>query len=188
MSLRLSPSSSLCTRLHSPMRSFRRTPLFSRGEALSADDKYPLLVDDYVFLNDEPFSEEFKRVTSNIASGVCKYGLVPKEHWEEPPWIDEEKAAKARKEMEEKKVIYGGSKAYRRMCESRTSLLEAILLVLTRSRWILQVGMRVVSPSRQLSYLKRLKKLTFLALFEIGFFFRHSLLDQYDYYWVSDRR
>ncbi|GAA5995207.1 hypothetical protein JCM5350_008215 [Sporobolomyces pararoseus] len=94
---------------------------------------------DYVFLNDEPFSEEFKRVTSNIASGVCKYGLVPKEHWEEPPWIDEEKAAKARKEMEEKKVIYGGSKAYRRMCR-----------------------------------------------YESGFFFRHSLLDQYDYYWRLD--
>ncbi|GAA5839356.1 hypothetical protein JCM5353_000380 [Sporobolomyces roseus] len=89
---------------------------------------------DYVFLNDEPFSDEFKRYTSGIASGTCKYGLVPKEHWEEPKWIDEDKASKARKEMEEKKVIYGGSKAYRRM-------------------W---------------------------------FFFRHPLLDQYDYYWRLD--
>jgi len=49
---------------------------------------------------------------------------VPKEHWEEPKWIDEEKASKARKEMEEKKVIYGGSKAYRRMCESPLSFFE----------------------------------------------------------------
>ncbi|GAA5993007.1 hypothetical protein JCM10908_000795 [Rhodotorula pacifica] len=70
----------------------------------------------YVFLNDEPFDDNFKRHTSAIASGPCTYGLVPKEHWEEPSWIDETKAAAARQKMEEDKVIYGGSKVYRRMC------------------------------------------------------------------------
>lgn len=61
--------------------------------------------------------EDFKRHTSAIASGPCTYGLVPKEHWEEPAWIDETKAAAARQKMAEDKVIYGDSKVYR--CVSR---------------------------------------------------------------------
>ncbi|TNY24040.1 putative mannosyltransferase [Rhodotorula diobovata] len=90
----------------------------------------------YVFLNDQPFSDEFKRHTSGIASGPCSYGLVPKEHWEEPDWIDEDKAAVERQKMADNKVIYGDSRTYRRMCR-----------------------------------------------YQSGWFFRHPLLAQYDYYW-----
>ncbi|GAA6053243.1 hypothetical protein JCM3770_002674 [Rhodotorula araucariae] len=90
----------------------------------------------YVFLNDQPFSDEFKRHTSGIASGPCSYGLVPKEQWEEPSWIDETKAAAERQRMADAKIIYGDSKTYRRMCR-----------------------------------------------YQSGWFFRHALLDQYDYYW-----
>ncbi|GAA5856961.1 hypothetical protein JCM9279_005034 [Rhodotorula babjevae] len=70
----------------------------------------------YVFLNDQPFDDEFKRHTSGIASGPCSYGLVPKEQWEEPAWIDEDKAAVERQKMADAKVIYGDSRTYRRMC------------------------------------------------------------------------
>ncbi|BGP57933.1 hypothetical protein JCM8202_004634 [Rhodotorula sphaerocarpa] len=70
----------------------------------------------YTFLNDQPFDDDFKRYTSSIASGPCTYGVIPKEHWEEPSWIDEGKAAAARQQMAEQKVIYGDSKPYRRMC------------------------------------------------------------------------
>ncbi|KAM0745921.1 glycosyl transferase [Meredithblackwellia eburnea MCA 4105] len=71
----------------------------------------------YTFLNDEPFSDEFKTYTSGVASGPCTYGLIPKEHWgEEPEWIDQEKAAKARDDMAKAGVIYGGSLPYRHMC------------------------------------------------------------------------
>ncbi|GJN93736.1 hypothetical protein Rhopal_006793-T1 [Rhodotorula paludigena] len=90
----------------------------------------------YVFLNDEPFNDEFKRHTSAIASGPCSYGLVPREHWEEPEWIDESKAAEERKKMADAGVIYGDSRGYRRMCR-----------------------------------------------YQSGYFFRHPLLDTYDYYW-----
>lgn len=38
---------------------------------------------------------------------------MPKEQWEEPAWIDETKAAAARQQMAEDKVIYGDSKVYR---------------------------------------------------------------------------
>lgn len=91
---------------------------------------------DWVFLNDEPFNEEFIKYTSSLVTGQAKYGLIPKEHWSYPDWIDKEKAALAREEMVAKKVIYGGSESYRHMCR-----------------------------------------------FESGFFWRHPLLDDYEYYW-----
>ncbi|KAL1924033.1 uncharacterized protein VTP21DRAFT_7068 [Calcarisporiella thermophila] len=70
----------------------------------------------YVFLNDEPFNEQFIELTKGIISGEAKYGVIPKEHWSIPTWIDEEKARLAREEMERKQVIYGGSLPYRHMC------------------------------------------------------------------------
>ncbi|RKP31201.1 glycosyl transferase [Metschnikowia bicuspidata] len=91
---------------------------------------------DWVFLNDEPFSAELMTTVSALTSGVAKFGVIPKEHWSYPEWIDREKAALAREEMAHKKVIYGGSETYRHMCR-----------------------------------------------FESGFFFRHELLKDYEYYW-----
>ncbi|KAF8461411.1 nucleotide-diphospho-sugar transferase [Kalaharituber pfeilii] len=91
---------------------------------------------DWVFLNDNPFDDQFKRVTSNLVSGKAFYGHIPKEHWSFPDWIDQERAAKTREIMREKKIIYGDSISYRHMCR-----------------------------------------------FESGFFFRHELLKDYDYYW-----
>lgn len=71
---------------------------------------------DWVFLNDEPFTDEFKRVTTSLISGNTKYGLIPEEHWSFPEWIDQDKCAQARKMMMEKGVPYGDSVSYRHMC------------------------------------------------------------------------
>ncbi|KAJ7792881.1 glycosyltransferase family 15 protein [Mycena olivaceomarginata] len=64
----------------------------------------------YVFLNEEPFSDDL--------SAKSWLGLIPKEHWYQPAWIDEEKARASRKKMEEEHVIMGGtgSVPYRNMC------------------------------------------------------------------------
>lgn len=70
----------------------------------------------WVFLNDVEFDDEFKRVTSGLCSGKTEYGLIPKEHWGMPDFIDKAKAAATRKEMGEKKIIYGDSESYRYMC------------------------------------------------------------------------
>ncbi|TFL05206.1 glycosyltransferase family 15 protein [Pterulicium gracile] len=70
----------------------------------------------YTFLNDEPFSDEFKNRVSNIISSDVEFGLIPKEHWVQPDWIDEDKATKGREQMKADKVIYGGSVSYRNMC------------------------------------------------------------------------
>ncbi|ORZ00816.1 glycosyltransferase family 15 protein [Syncephalastrum racemosum] len=90
----------------------------------------------YVFLNDEPFTDEFMELTSNLTTSETKYGLIPKEHWSYPDWIDIPKADQLRKKMGDEGIIYGDSLSYRHMCR-----------------------------------------------FNSGFFFRHPLLDEYDYYW-----
>ena len=91
---------------------------------------------DWVFLNDKPFDDTFKKVTSSLVSGKTHYGEIPKEHWSFPPWIDQKKAEAAREDMRRRKIIYGDSISYRHMCR-----------------------------------------------FESGFFFRHPLLAQFEFYW-----
>lgn len=48
-----------------------------------------------------------RRVTELTDANV-EFGLIPKDHWYQPDWIDEEKASAARKDMEKNQVIYGG--------------------------------------------------------------------------------
>ncbi|ADJ41761.1 ADL265W-Ap [Eremothecium gossypii ATCC 10895] len=91
---------------------------------------------DWVFLNDEEFTDTFKALTSALVSGNTYYGKVPKEHWSFPEWIDQDRAARVRQMMAEKNVIYGDSINYRFMCR-----------------------------------------------YESGLFYRHELLQPYDYYW-----
>lgn len=71
---------------------------------------------DWVFLNDQPFDAEFKKVTTALVSGKTFYGDIPKEHWSFPEWIDQDKAAKVREDMAQAKIIYGDSISYRHMC------------------------------------------------------------------------
>ncbi|KAI8990757.1 nucleotide-diphospho-sugar transferase [Mycotypha africana] len=70
----------------------------------------------WIFLNDEPFTEEFKNLTCAMTNADVQYGLVPKEHWSYPDWIDQDLAAKRRQMMVDQKILYGGSESYRHMC------------------------------------------------------------------------
>ena len=90
----------------------------------------------WVFLNDKPFDETFKKVTTSLISGQTYYGEIAEEHWSFPAWIDQEKARKVREDMAQRKIIYGDSISYRHMCR-----------------------------------------------YESGFFFRHPLMNQFEYYW-----
>lgn len=71
---------------------------------------------DWVFLNNEEFSDEFIKVTQRLVSGRARYGVIPKDHWSYPDWIDQSKAAEGRDKLEAMGVIYGGSESYRHMC------------------------------------------------------------------------
>ncbi|KAJ2760454.1 hypothetical protein H4S06_001717 [Coemansia sp. BCRC 34490] len=70
----------------------------------------------YVFLNNEPFSDDFKARIKSVVSGECHFGLIPNEHWSYPDYINQTRAAEARKDMIERKIIYGGKESYHHMC------------------------------------------------------------------------
>ncbi|KAF9530779.1 glycosyltransferase family 15 protein [Crepidotus variabilis] len=70
----------------------------------------------YVFLNEEPFSDEFKEAISNLTPAQVEFGVIPHDHWYQPDSIDEEKATAAREKMSADNIIYGGSVSYRNMC------------------------------------------------------------------------
>jgi len=70
----------------------------------------------YVFLNEQPFSDQFKTRVTELTDSDVQFGLIPRDHWYQPDWIDEKKATAAREDMIKNQVIYGGSVPYRNMC------------------------------------------------------------------------
>ncbi|KAF7344394.1 Glycosyltransferase family 15 protein [Mycena sanguinolenta] len=70
----------------------------------------------WVFLNDEEFNAEFRREMSKLTNGSVSFGLVPREHWVQPDWIDEDLARAGRDRMVAQDIIYAGSVPYRNMC------------------------------------------------------------------------
>lgn len=70
----------------------------------------------WVFFNDEEFTEEFKIKIKEAISSTAEFGLIPKEHWGYPEFVDQEKAKQERVRMAQDSVIYGGSESYRHMC------------------------------------------------------------------------
>ncbi|KAL8965145.1 MAG: hypothetical protein Q9197_006654 [Variospora fuerteventurae] len=71
---------------------------------------------DWVFLNDKPFDDTFKAVTTAFTSGKTHYGEIAHEHWSFPDFIDQDKARRTREDMAQRNIIYGDSKSYRHMC------------------------------------------------------------------------
>lgn len=41
---------------------------------------------DYVFLNEEEFTEQFKETTQGLTAGHCKYGKIDMKTWLQPDW------------------------------------------------------------------------------------------------------
>lgn len=71
---------------------------------------------DWVFVNDEPFTDEFILATSTYCSGTVRYGIIPHEHWSYPDYVDQQRAKEYRESEEAKSIIYGDSESYRFMC------------------------------------------------------------------------
>lgn len=44
-----------------------------------------------------------------LTSSNISYGVIPRDHWNQPEWIDEEKATMGRNELVSKNIIYGGT-------------------------------------------------------------------------------
>ncbi|KAG7661543.1 uncharacterized protein J8A68_004912 [[Candida] subhashii] len=78
---------------------------------------------DWVFFNNEEFTPQFKNLTSAMASGKVKFGVIPKKFWSYPDWIDQDKAAETRKKMGEQGIRYGDLESYRHMCRFKAGLM-----------------------------------------------------------------
>jgi alpha 1,2-mannosyltransferase len=79
----------------------------------------------WTFLNDVDFDENFKRRISVLTKAPVHYGVIPKEHWVQADWVDEDKASASRQKMVEENVIYGGSLPYRNMCRFNSGVRAA---------------------------------------------------------------
>lgn len=75
------------------------------------NDKYHY---NWLFINDEQFTEQFKTTAKTLCSGKVTFSLIPKEHWGYPEHIDLERAKESRKRLE--LLPYGDSESYRHMC------------------------------------------------------------------------
>jgi alpha 1,2-mannosyltransferase len=102
----------------------------------------------YVFLNEEPFSTEFRRSVKELTQNNIEFGLIPRNHWFQPDSIDEAKAAASRQNMVDNGVIYGG--AY--LGFDFTSIWECRLIGAHRQRPVpqhvpLQFGLLLPAPA-----------------------------------------
>jgi alpha 1,2-mannosyltransferase len=71
---------------------------------------------DWVFLNNDPFTEEFVEKLTPLVSGKVQFGLVPEDQWCFPPWINKNEALSWWREMAERGVIYADLESYHHMC------------------------------------------------------------------------
>ncbi|KZV80307.1 putative mannosyltransferase [Exidia glandulosa HHB12029] len=100
--------------------------------------KYP-----WVFLNERPFSDRFIKWTSEMTDAPIEYGIIPREHWNQPPWINETRAAETRERMKKQEIIYGGSIAYRNMCRYNSGFFfRHPLLQKYRYYWRVEPGVK----------------------------------------------
>ncbi len=44
-----------------------------------------------------------------MTKAKIEYGVVPKELWDQPEWIDKEKADKTREQMDKDGIVFGGT-------------------------------------------------------------------------------
>lgn len=97
----------------------------------------------WVFLNEKPFSDDFKRRVEVVATGPVYFGKIPDEDWYQPKWINETRATEERIKMEEDAVIYGGSVSYRNMCRFNSGYFyRQPLLQNFRYYWRIEPGVR----------------------------------------------
>lgn len=54
------------------------------------------------------FMVETPRRVSIISPSLMEFGLIPRDHWYQPAWIDEEKAKKGREKMKAENIIFAG--------------------------------------------------------------------------------
>lgn len=82
----------------------------------------------WVFLNEVPFNEDFKRELSYATSGEVHFGLIKSEEWFMPNWIDERMVEMGKSYLkglpEPWPIPYADSTPYRNMCRYNSGVSE----------------------------------------------------------------
>lgn len=131
---------------------------------------------DWVFLNDKPFDTQFKKVTTALTSGKAKYGLIPYEHWSFPDWIDQEKAKAVREDM----VSFLPPLVFTQSSSVPLAFLKTCVFL--GSVALADLDCFALQAQRKIIYGDS-TTYRHMCRYESGFFFRHELLLDYEYYW-----
>ncbi|ODQ82217.1 glycosyltransferase family 15 protein [Babjeviella inositovora NRRL Y-12698] len=70
----------------------------------------------YTLINDEAFTDNFKKKVEEVASGKIEYVHLTPEEWGTPSHLDQKKIDRAFDMMEEQHIQYGTLLSYRHMC------------------------------------------------------------------------
>jgi len=70
----------------------------------------------WVFLNDEPFSKEFKNSVSKHTSSKIEFGTIPQEKWNFSDNIDKDELYEHIANQGDRRIMYGNSESYHKMC------------------------------------------------------------------------
>ncbi len=69
-----------------------------------------------VFLNDEPWSEEFISAMNATVSGETRFEVIPKDEWMFPSWMDVDDARASIARQGAAGILYAGLETYHHMC------------------------------------------------------------------------
>ncbi|KAH8116552.1 glycosyl transferase [Phellopilus nigrolimitatus] len=113
----------------------------SLEQSFNRKHRYP-----WVFLNEVPFTYEFKRRIRALTRADVHFGLIPSDHWYPPDWIDDERYEHDRKAMAALgDVPYAGSMTYRNMCRFNSGFFYHHEL-LAQFKWYWRVEPGVAYP------------------------------------------
>ncbi|OQO13882.1 hypothetical protein B0A48_00757 [Cryoendolithus antarcticus] len=76
----------------------------------------------WTFINDVPFTEEFKTEIQKHTKAECRFHTIPEEHWAVPSWINEELFVESANILKEQGVQYAHMKSYHQMCRWNSGL------------------------------------------------------------------
>ncbi|KAL9052433.1 MAG: hypothetical protein Q9162_005402 [Coniocarpon cinnabarinum] len=76
----------------------------------------------WTFFNDEPFTAEFKHAVKRQTKAAVYFEQIPAEHWDTPPWINQDLFEESARILKEQNVQYADKISYRKMCRWNSAL------------------------------------------------------------------
>ncbi|ODV81236.1 glycosyltransferase family 15 protein [Suhomyces tanzawaensis NRRL Y-17324] len=92
----------------------------------------------WVFLNNEPFTEEFKKTVALYTSAEVEFGTVPEKEWEFSEEVDKAEFDESLNSQGDRRIMYGNLPSYHKMCRFYSGFFYKHELV-TKRDWYWRV-------------------------------------------------